>query len=169
MIYAGLVVNFDVKLTLHDFNTLFYLTKQNKYFLLWCMQFCSARKLNFRTELNRTMVVVEPKPNRGSHRTRTLFSDTWQEPEPNWTLVVLEPEQNRTRAIRVLSHLYSQGQGQETCNSMGVFRSYCKQWIQNSMDSYVTVTLCLKCAYCTRDTPTSVREHLVSQMCTMWA
>ena len=27
-------------------------------------------------ELNRTLVVVEPEPNPGSHRTRTLFSDT---------------------------------------------------------------------------------------------
>jgi len=47
MIYARLVVNFEVKLTLHDFNALFYLTKQNKCFLLWCMQFCSARMLTF--------------------------------------------------------------------------------------------------------------------------
>ena len=46
------------------------------------------------------------EPNPGSHRTRTLLSDTWQEPEPNETLVVLEPEQNRIRAIRFISHLY---------------------------------------------------------------
>jgi len=76
MIYTILVVNFEVKLTLHDFNALFYLTRQNKRFLRGVCNFAVQENLHFRTE-------------------------------PNRTLVVVEPEQNRTRAMRVLSQLYS--------------------------------------------------------------
>ena len=57
MIYTRLVVNFEIKLTLHDFNALFYLTKQNKRFLLWCMQF--AVQETGILEPNRTLVVTE--------------------------------------------------------------------------------------------------------------
>jgi len=53
---------------------------------------------HFRTEPNLTFPRTRTEPNSGSHRTRTPYSDTQQ-----------EPEQNRTRAMRVLSHLYYKG------------------------------------------------------------
>jgi len=37
--------------------------------------------------------------------TLTLSLQNGQEPEPNQTLTAIEPEQNRTQTIRVLSHL----------------------------------------------------------------
>ena len=55
---------------------------------------------HFRTEQNRTLVVSQ-NPN----RTEPFFQIV--DKNPNRTLVVLKLEQNRIRAMMVLSHLYS--------------------------------------------------------------
>jgi len=46
---------------------------------------------------------TKPEP-KEPNRIRTLTLQTRQEPEPNRTLIAIEPEQNRTQTIRFLSH-----------------------------------------------------------------
>jgi len=62
MIYAILMVNFEVKLTLHDFNTLFYFDKAKQTFSSVVYAILQCKK-NDILEPNRTLVVVEPEPN----------------------------------------------------------------------------------------------------------
>ena len=64
MIYAILMVNFEVKLTLHDFNTLFYFDKAKQTFSSVVYAILQCKK-NDILEPNRT------EPNPGGCRTRT--------------------------------------------------------------------------------------------------